>query len=292
MKQLLSVESDFQPHWVGDGFPVSSLFSYRGDTAATDPFLLLDYAPPYEFRPGTAPRGVGEHPHRGFETVTIVYQGELEHRDSAGHHGSIGPGDVQWMTAASGVLHQEFHSEAFTRSGGTFEVAQLWVNLPARVKMSAPGYQDIRDANIPKVELNGGAGTARVIAGELLGARGPARTHTPIILADVRLKAGYAAEIPLPDGFTTMLVVQHGSLRLGPVAAATSPVRGVALAMFDRAGDRIRIECEEDAAALLLCGEPIGEPVVGQGPFVMNTAAEIRQAIVDFQSGAMGRMES
>jgi redox-sensitive bicupin YhaK (pirin superfamily) len=292
MKQLLGVESGFQPHWVGDGFPVSSLFSYRGDTAATDPFLLLDYAPPYEFRPGTAPRGVGEHPHRGFETVTIVYQGELEHRDSAGHHGSIGPGDVQWMTAASGVLHQEFHSEAFTRSGGTFEVAQLWVNLPARVKMSTPGYQDIRDASIPKVELSAGAGTARVIAGEVLGARGSARTHTPILLADLRLTAGRTIDIALPEGFTTMLVVQHGSVRLGPPAEAGSPIEGVALAKFDRAGDRIRIECVEDAVALLLCGEPIGEPVVGQGPFVMNTAAEIRQAIVDFQSGAMGRMES
>jgi redox-sensitive bicupin YhaK (pirin superfamily) len=287
MKTLLRVDSDFHPHWVGDGFPVSSLFSYRDDTAATDPFLLLDYAPPYEFRPGTAPRGVGEHPHRGFETVTVVYQGELEHRDSAGHHGSIGPGDVQWMTAASGVLHQEFHSAAFTKSGGTFEVAQLWVNLPAKLKMSAPRYQDIRDADIPHVSLPGGAGTARVIAGELLGARGPGRTFTPITLCDLRLLAGTTVDIPLPDGFTTMLVVQHGVIALN----GADRVGSVSLATFDRAGDRIRIDCEQNAVALLLCGEPIGEPVVGQGPFVMNTMAEIRQAVVDFQSGAMGRMD-
>lgn len=292
MKKLLGVQSDFRPHWVGDGFPVSSLFSYRGDTAATDPFLLLDYAPPYEFQPGTAPRGVGEHPHRGFETVTIVYQGELEHGDSAGHHGSIGPGDVQWMTAASGVLHQEFHSEAFTRSGGMFEVAQLWVNLPAQFKMSPPRYQDIRDAEIPRVELPGGAGTARVIAGELLGARGPARTFTPIVLCDLRLKAGSSAEIPVADSYTTMLVVQHGSVWLGgPGDEAGSPVRGVSVVMFERAGEGIAISCDEDAVALLLCGEPIGEPVVGQGPFVMNTPEEIRQAVADFQAGAFGRLD-
>jgi redox-sensitive bicupin YhaK (pirin superfamily) len=234
---------------------------------------------------------VGEHPHRGFETVTIVYQGELEHRDSAGHHGAIGPGDVQWMTAASGVLHEEFHSARFTKTGGMFEVAQLWVNLPARLKMSEPRYQDIRDADIPLVSLPGGGGTARVIAGELFGARGPARTFTPIILGDLRLKAGSLTEIPLPKGYTTLLVVQHGNVTLAPRRAeAGSPVTGLSLASFDRAGDRIQIDCQGDTVALLLCGEPIGEPVVGQGPFVMNTAAEIRQAIADFQSGAMGSL--
>jgi quercetin 2,3-dioxygenase len=286
MKTLHRVQNNFTPHWVGDGFPVSSLFSYHGNTSATDPFLLLDYASPYEFPPGTAPRGVGEHPHRGFETVTIVYHGELEHRDSAGSHGTIGPGDVQWMTAASGVLHQEFHSEAFTKSGGTFEVAQLWVNLPAKLKMSTPRYQDIRDADIPRVSLPDGAGTARLISGELLGKRGPAQTFTPIILSDLRLVAGHSTEFPLPDGYTTILVVQHGAVTLN----GTQQTGDLSLAQFDRAGDSIQIECNEDAVALLLCGEPIGEPVVGQGPFVMNTAAEIRQAISDFQAGAMGRL--
>jgi quercetin 2,3-dioxygenase len=284
-KKLIKIERDFSPHWVGDGFPVRSLCSYQRNTERNDPFLLLDYAAPYEFPPGAAPRGVGEHPHRGFETVTIIYQGELEHRDSGGNHGTIGPGDVQWMTAASGVVHEEFHSEAFTRSGGTFEVAQLWVNLPAKSKMSPPRYQDIRASDIPRVELANGAGVARVIAGELAGARGPAKTFTPIILGDLRLTAGRRAELALPDGFTTMLVVQHGSVAIGAEQADA-----VSLCTFDRAGDRILLECTDEATVLLLCGQPIGEPVVGQGPFVMNTAAEIRQAILDFQAGAMGRL--
>jgi len=286
MKQLRNIQRNFQPHWVGDGFPVRSLFSYAGDVAATDPFLLLDYAEPFEFPPGTAPRGVGEHPHRGFETVTIVYQGELEHRDSAGNHGKIGPGDVQWMTAASGVVHEEFHSAEFTKRGGMFEVAQLWVNLPAKLKMSAPRYQGILDRDIPQVALVNGAGTARIVAGELQGARGPARTFTPIQLWDLRLSAGHTVDLPLPDGFTTLLVVQHGVVQLD----GSQTARGVELAMFDRAGDAITIECQEDAVALLLCGQPIGEPVVGQGPFVMNSREEIRQATIDYQSGAMGSL--
>jgi quercetin 2,3-dioxygenase len=284
-KKLKLIERDFSPHWVGDGFPVRSLFSYQRFAERNDPFLLLDYAAPFEFPPGAAPRGVGEHPHRGFETVTIIYQGELEHRDSSGSQGKIGPGDVQWMTAASGVVHQEFHSDAFTKSGGTFEVAQLWVNLPAKLKMSPPRYQDVRANDIPRAELANGAGTARVIAGELAGARGPAKTFTPIILCDLRLTAGGRAELALPDGFTTMLVVQHGSIIIGSQTADA-----VSLCTFDRAGDRITLECTAEATALLLCGEPIGEPVVGQGPFVMNTPAEIRQAILDYQAGAMGSL--
>ncbi len=286
MKQLRNIRRDFHPHWVGDGFPVRTLFSYAGDTAATDPFLLLDYAEPFEFPPGAGPRGVNEHPHRGFETVTIVYQGELEHRDSGGNQGQIGPGDVQWMTAASGVVHEEFHSAAFTERGGMFEVAQLWVNLPAKSKMSPPQYQGILDRDIPRVTLAGSAGTARIIAGELEGSRGPARTFTPIQLWDLRLAAGHTVELPLPDGYTTLLAVQHGVVKL----AGSQTVRGVELAMFDRAGDGIAIECIEDATALLLCGQPIGEPVVGQGPFVMNSREEIRQAMIDYQSGAMGRL--
>ena len=286
MKQILNVRRGFEPHWVGDGFPVRSLFSYSADADVHDPFLLLDYAAPFEFSPGAAPRGVGEHPHRGFETVTIVYQGELEHRDSGGNQGKIGPGDVQWMTAASGVVHEEFHSEAFTQRGGTFEVAQLWVNLPAREKMSPPRYQEIRDADIPRVELPDGAGTARVIAGEFAGTRGPATTVTPIIVCDLQLAAGRAAELVLPHGYTTMLVVQHGAVVLN----GSETVDGVALATFERAGERIGVECTEDARLLLLSGQPIGEPVVGQGPFVMNTREEIRQAMEDYQSGRMGTL--
>lgn len=286
LKNLLHLKRDFQPHWVGDGFPVRSLLSYHGDTAAIDPFLLLDYASPYEFNPGTAPRGVGEHPHRGFETVTVVYQGELEHRDSGGNAGKIGPGDVQWMTAASGVVHQEFHSEEFTQRGGMFEVAQLWVNLPAKFKMTPPRYQEILNRDIPNASLVGGVGSVRVIAGEFEGTRGPAKTYTPILLWDLQLAAGHKTELAVPDGFTTILVVQHGVVKLGN----SQPADGVALAMFDRTGDRISIECVQDARALLMAGEPIGEAVIGQGPFVMNTREEIRQAAIDYQSGAMGSL--
>ena len=182
MKRLIHITRDVPAHWVGDGFPVRSLFSYGRDSAAVDPFLLLDFAGPHEFAAATAPRGVGEHPHRGFETVTIVYSGELEHRDSAGNHGTIGPGDVQWMTAASGVVHEEFHSAAFTKSGGTFQVMQLWVNLPAKLKMSPPRYQEIRDRDVPRVTLPNGAGTARIIAGDFDGTHGPATTFTPVNL--------------------------------------------------------------------------------------------------------------
>ena len=286
LKNLLHLKRDFQPHWVGDGFPVRSLLSYHGDTAAIDPFLLLDYASPYEFNPGTAPRGVGEHPHRGFETVTVVYQGELEHRDSGGNAGKIGPGDVQWMTAASGVVHQEFHSEEFTQRGGMFEVAQLWVNLPAKFKMTPPRYQEILNRDIPNASLVGGAGNVRVIAGEFAGTHGPAKTYTPILLWDLQLAAGHKTELAVPDGFTTILVVQHGVVKLGN----SQPADGVALAMFDRTGDRISIECVRDARALLMAGKPIGEAVIGQGPFVMNTREEIRQAAIDYQSGAMGSL--
>jgi redox-sensitive bicupin YhaK (pirin superfamily) len=288
MKRILDIRRNFQPHWVGDGFPVRSVFSYHEQAEVHDPFLLLDYAEPFQFPPGAAPRGVGEHPHRGFETVTILYQGELEHRDSAGNQGTIGPGDVQWMTAAAGVVHEEFHSHAFTKSGGSFEVAQLWVNLPAENKMSPPRYQEIRDRDIPRVQLSNGAGTARVIAGDFAATRGPARTVTPIVLCDLQFTAGHTTELVVPDGYTTMLVVEQGSL----IVNDAEPVHGVELAVFDRAGDRIAIDCRQDARALLLCGKPIGEPVVGQGPFVMTTREEIRQAMLDYQSGRMGSLST
>jgi hypothetical protein len=223
MKRIRDIRRNFRPHWVGDGFPVRNLFSYHEDPQRHDPFLLLDYAEPFQFPPATAPRGVGEHPHRGFETVTILYQGELEHRDSAGNHGTIGPGDVQWMTAASGVVHQEYHSQAFTHSGGTFEVAQLWVNLPAAQKMSPPRYQEIRDADIPRAELPNQAGAVRVIAGEFAGAVGPATTVTPIVLCDLQFSAGQSTQLALRDGYTTLLVVQRGALLLN----GTENARGV-----------------------------------------------------------------
>jgi hypothetical protein len=287
MKQVQHVVRNVRPHWVGDGFPVRSLFSYQ-ESDAFDPFLLLDYAAPYDFAPSTDRRGVGEHPHRGFETVTIVYQGELEHRDSAGNHGSIGPGDVQWMTAASGVVHEEFHSDRFTRTGGTFEVVQLWVNLPAADKLSPPRYQGILDRQIPVVPLAGNAGSVRLIAGQFGGKRGPAQTFTPVHLWDVQLRAGARAEFPLPDGFTAALLVQRGNVQVNESTAAGPPE----LVRFDRAGDRITLAAAADARALVLCGRPLGEPVVGQGPFVMNTPEQIRQAFEDYQSGKLGQLSS
>jgi redox-sensitive bicupin YhaK (pirin superfamily) len=285
MKTIRRVVRGIQPHWVGDGFPVRSLFSYQeGDQV--DPFLLLDYAGPYDFAPSEARRGVGEHPHRGFETVTIVYQGEVEHGDSSGSHGTIGPGDVQWMTAASGLVHEEFHSERFAREGGTLEMVQLWVNLPAQAKQSPPKYQEILASQIPTVALPEAAGTVRVIAGEFQETTGAAKTFTKINVWDLRLTANRRVSLKVPDGETTFLVVQHGRVLLNE----TETVSSVELVQFDRSGSEIVIEAQENATVLLLSGEPIGEPVVGRGPFVMNTQEEIRQAIVDFQTGKFGRL--
>ena len=212
MKKILGLHAAPRPHWVGDGFPVRSMFSYNDKGKNVSPFLLLDYAGPAKFEPADHPRGVGQHPHRGFETVTIVYSGEVEHRDSTGNGGVIGPGDVQWMTAASGILHEEFHSPAFTRSGGELEMVQLWVNLPARDKTAPAGYQGILNADIPVVALPDDAGSLRVIAGSFAGQAGPARTFTPMDVWDVRLNAGKAATFPIAAGRNSMLVVLRGTV--------------------------------------------------------------------------------
>jgi redox-sensitive bicupin YhaK (pirin superfamily) len=287
MKKLVGINRDADAHWVGNGFPVRTIFSYQTLGQCISPFLLLDYAGPAEFPPSDQPRGVGEHPHRGFETVTIVYQGELEHRDSAGNHGKVGPGDVQWMTAASGVVHEEWHEQAFTKRGGVLEMVQLWVNLPAKVKMSPPRYQEILDKHIPVVNLDGG-GSARVIAGEFRGAKGPAKTFSPVTVLDLRLKAGTRTEITFADGYTTLVLVLRGN-----VVMNAAEVAGEAdLAIFDRAGDRFVVEAQRGASLLVLGGEPINEPVVSYGPFVMNTQEEIRQAIRDYQSGRMGHLHA
>jgi redox-sensitive bicupin YhaK (pirin superfamily) len=286
MKKVLAVRSAPRAHWVGDGFPVRSMFGYDADGPALTPFLLLDYAGPMAFSPAARPRGVGQHPHRGFETVTIVYQGEVEHRDSTGAGGIIGPGDVQWMTAAGGILHEEFHSQAFTQRGGMLEMVQLWVNLPARDKMEQPGYQTLLDADIPSVALPGGAGRVRVIAGEFDGYRGPARTHTPIDVFDVRLGAGRTARLPAPEGRTLALVVLHGTVLVNGEHVA----REAELVQFERDGQDVEIEANGDATLLLLGGEPIDQPIAGYGPFVMNTEAEIREAIEDFNAGRFGRL--
>ncbi|WP_322468958.1 pirin family protein [Hydrogenophaga sp. SNF1] len=286
LKPIQGVYSAPRPHWVGDGFPVRSLFSYGDHGAQLSPFLLLDYAGPAQFPPSDRPRGVGVHPHRGFETVTIVYDGEVAHRDSTGAGGTISPGDVQWMTAASGILHEEFHSPAFTQRGGQLEMVQLWVNLPARSKMEAPGYQNILDAQIPGVDLPEGAGRVRVIAGAYRGHAGPARTHTPMDVWDVRLNQGKTARLPLIKGHTAALVVLAGTVLVNGEAVA----REAQLVQFQRDGDALEIEANTDAKLLFLGGEPIEEPVVGHGPFVMNTREEIVQAFHDFQSGRFGRL--
>ncbi len=287
MKKILGVYSAPRPHWVGDGFPARSLFSYNSHGRDLSPFLLLDYAGPHRFDPAAQPRGVGQHPHRGFETVTIVYEGEVEHRDSTGAGGKIGPGDVQWMTAASGILHEEFHSQEFTRTGGTLEMVQLWVNLPAKDKMAAPGYQTLLDAEIPSVALPDDAGRVRVIAGEFDGHRGPARTFTPIDVWDVRLNAGKSAAFSLPEGRTLALVVLKGTVLVNG-SAVTREAQMVTLARED---SDVTLDANTEATVLLLSGEPIDEPVVGYGPFVMNTQEEISQAVVDFNSGKFGRMQ-
>lgn len=284
MKSVRRIIRDVPQHWVGDGFPVRSLFSYASGNQF-DPFLLLDYAGPQRFAAGEAKRGVGEHPHRGFETVTIVYQGELEHRDSSGSRGTIGPGDVQWMTAASGVVHEEFHSERFTRDGGTLEMVQLWVNLPAAEKMTSPRYQSLLDGNIPSVALPDFAATVRIIAGDYQGTKGPAKTFTAVDVWDIQVSETGQFDIELTDGHTALIVVQSGAVRIND-----TPAKAVELAELERAGTQVRIESEASARLLVLTGEPIDEPVVGQGPFVMNTREEISQAIDDYQQGRMGRL--
>ena len=286
MKKVRGIYSNPQGHWVGDGFPVRSLFDYQGLGKQLSPFLLLDYAGPADFAPTQKPRGVGQHPHRGFETVTIVYEGEVAHRDSTGQGGVIGPGDVQWMTAGAGILHEEFHSEAFTRQGGRLHMVQLWVNLFAKDKMTQPGYQSILNADIPRVLLQGAAGVARVIAGTFGGVIGAAETFSPMQVIDLSVKAGQSVRLQVNEGWNTALVVLSGIVRINAEHAAHE----AQLVVLSPEGDVLTLETETDVKALLLSGQALNEPIVGHGPFVMNTAEEIRQAIVDFNNGQFGQM--
>ncbi|MGG6462118.1 pirin family protein [Solilutibacter silvestris] len=288
MKKILGTTSAPGRHWVGDGFPVHGMFGYSGPgVAQRSPFLMLDYAAPTEFPPNTGyRRGVGQHPHRGFETVTIVYDGEVEHRDSTGQGGVIGRGDVQWMTAGGGILHEEFHSHEYSRTGGPFEMVQLWVNLPARDKMAPGGYQAITDAQIPARALPNDAGTVRVIAGDYEGSKGPSRTFTPMNVWDLRIAAGKTVELPQPEGWTTLIVVLAGTVQVN----GESVLREAQMATLSTEGSGLTIEANSDAKVLLLAGEPIDEPVVGYGPFVMNTEAQIAEAIRDFNTGKFGQM--
>jgi len=291
MKHIVDILRSESGHWVGDGFPVRSLFSYHGDTKAISPFLLFDYAGPHNFEPNDGvPRGVGQHPHRGFETVTIVYDGEVRHADSTGGGGTIGPGDVQWMTAAGGIIHEEFHSSGFSKEGGPFRMVQLWVNLPAKDKMGPPRYQAILSADIPAVEFDGG--TAHIIAGEYNGGEnnsvnGPASTFTPINLWDIRLNACGDLTLDLPDGHNAMIAVLSGHLTIDGQSVGEAEIARLSI---DGAGTAIH--ADGDTILLVMTGEPIDEPVFGHGPFVMNSEAEIRTAINDFNKGRFAHAAS
>ncbi len=286
MKNILGVYTAPTPHWVGDGFPVRSLFSYNDHGDQLSPFLLLDHAGPARFEPAQSPRGVGEHPHRGFETVTLVYAGEVDHRDSAGGGGHIGPGDVQWMTAGAGVVHEEFHSPAFTQRGGELEMVQLWVNLPAQDKMNPPRYQTLLNSQIPEIELADGEARMRVIAGEYCGAPGPALTHSPLNVWDLRMNRASDLSLAVPEGHTLAVVVLDGKVTINK----SETVRGGEMVVFTRDGDNITLNAQQPSKLLILGGEPIDEPVVGYGPFVMNSRTQIMQAIQDFNNGEFGHL--
>ena len=273
MKNVLSIHHQGEGHWVGDGFPVHSIFSYHNSAAEISPFLLLDHAGPADFEPAEKPRGVDWHPHRGFETVSVAYEGDVDHEDTAGNRGSIGPGDVQWMTAGSGVLHKEFHGRDYARRGGRFEMLQLWVNLPASLKMTAPRYQTLLARDIPVVELPQNGGSVRVIAGEFKGSKGPARTFTPINLLDVRLRAGHRLQLNLRDGYTAALYLMKGSVNVNDDESASE----TELVVFERAGDDVAIEATSDATIFVMNGQPIDEPVVGHGPFVITRGNRSRR---------------
>ena len=286
MKKITGVYTAPRPHWVGDGFPVRSLFSYQSHGESLSPFLLLDYAGPQHFPADGAKRGVGEHPHRGFETVTLVYAGEVEHRDSTGKGGVIGPGDVQWMTAGSGILHQEFHSAAFAQRGGELKMIQLWVNLPAKDKMTAPGYQSIEAASIPVVALPDDSGTLRAIAGRYRDTRGPAHTFSPLNVWDIQINQDKEVMFEQPDGWSTALVVLEGSVTVN----GESAVQEAQLVVMSHQGEQVHLHASSDARVLVLAGEPINEPIVGYGPFVMNSHTEIAEAGRDFNAGRFGQM--
>lgn len=286
MKHVTGIYTAPRQHWVGDGFPVRSMFSYQTHGEPLSPFLLLDYAGPHNFPPDGAKRGVGEHPHRGFETVTIVYSGEVEHRDSTGKGGVIGPGDVQWMTAGSGILHEEFHSSAFAQQGGELKMMQLWVNLPAKDKMATPGYQNIIKSQIPVLTLPDNSGELRVIAGRYEEVTGPAQTHSPLNLWDITLRQGSLLTLTQPEGWSTALVVLEGSVTVNGSAQAGE----AQLVVLSQEGEKLHLEASSDAKVLMMAGEPLNEPIVGYGPFVMNSKTEIAEAIRDFNSGRFGQI--
>ncbi|MEH8028623.1 pirin family protein [Gallibacterium anatis] len=290
MRKVKNIYQENQAHWVGDGFLVQPLFSHMGEDRGTNPFLMLDYAAPQYYEPNKrTPRGVGQHPHKGFETVTIAYQGEVEHRDSSGGGGVIKAGDVQWMTAGAGIIHQEFHSEAFSRRGGMFEMVQLWVNLPREDKNVPAHYQHLAKENIPVVEFADNAGYARIIAGNFADIQGAAKTYTKMNVWDMAINAGREVEIEIPESQSLSMVVLRGKATFNHNEQASAGQ----LVNFERSAGKVTITAaDEELKILLLAGEPIEEPVVGYGPFVMNSFEEIRQAVNDFNAGKFGQIEN
>lgn len=289
LRAVAHVVGDGRYHWVGDGFRVESLFG-PGDGLArlVDPFLLLDYHAPYEYAPATTRRGVGVHPHRGFETVTLAFDGSVAHHDSTGAGGVIHPGDVQWMTAASGILHKEYHDADWARTGGRFHMVQLWVNLPAADKLSPPRYQPLTAEQIGTVDLADGRGHVRVVAGEFDGHAGPATTFTPINLWDLTLRGGAQLAPSVPSDHNVAVLALDGALAVN----GTEIVEG-RMAILDRSApgrDGLELAATAGGRALVMTGRPIGEPVAAYGPFVMNTRQQLVDAFEDFQAGRFGKL--
>lgn len=284
MKMIDKVYSSDRSTWVGDGFPTNSMLPMQEMGNATSPLLVMGYTESRPFSPSAHQRGVGMHPHRGFETVTIVYDGELEHLDSKGNHGTIGKNEVQWMTAGSGILHAEHHSKDFAKNGGNLDMIQLWVNLPSHAKMTEPRYQELTEANIPEIRLDQNHGIVRVISGQYKQAnrlvKGPAKTFSPINMFDVRLVAGATETFELNPNWNSLVFVLSGKVKI-----AEQEFSRLQTVYLSHEADLLNIECLEDSKLLIVSGEPLNEPIAAHGPFVMNTEAEIVEAFQDFQSG-------
>ena len=283
------VASPKEPHFVGDGFRVHNFIpsGFRMDMQRMAPFIMLDYNSTYRFPPSNKPKGVGVHPHRGFETVTIAYKGKVQHHDSSGGGGVIGEGDIQWMTAASGVLHKEYHEKEWSKKGGDFQMVQLWVNLPKKDKMSVPKYQAIKNQDVSRYELENNAGTIEIIAGEYKGTKGTASTFTPVNMFNVKLNKGGKADFRFPANYNTAVLVLEGSIIINNTAETPTDH----LALMSNDGETFEIEASEEAVVLVLSGEPINEPIEAHGPFVMNTREELKEAFDDFNNGKFGYLE-
>ncbi len=288
-KTVELVASPRPPHFVGDGFRVHNFIpsGYRMDMERMDPFILLDYNSKYTFPPSEKPKGVGVHPHKGFETVTLAYKGRVAHHDSSGGGGTIGEGDIQWMTAAKGVLHKEYHEAEWSKKGGEFQMVQLWVNLPSTDKKGNPKYQAIKYGDIKRVELDNEAGNIEVIAGEYKGTKGVASTFTPIYMFNAKLNKGGKAAFQFPAQYNTVLLLIEGSIVVN--GKENAPTDHMVLMAND--GENFEIKATDDAVVLVLSGEPINEPIAAQGPFVMNTKEELKEAFNDFNMGKFGHLE-